>query len=362
MTVKKPVTSIEMKKDCIKIETEHNTVLPHYLIPSLGSIFPYWLKLSAKNSCNESIVLKIVFSSGKNVVSIEQGDKTQSLTIPANQSISKNYYPKLTLATSEPREIGLNFQVSIPEESGKIIPLNPNLIVTNILEPYTIDWTLKQPNGKSVDPKYLFASLSAWVIKPSPTVKEKVESCLESSAEGEKEIAICYQQLFKSNQPYFISSRGVVFPKSDEQVVEPLAKVIQRRGKISALEAGLLLAATMQLDKSGVSPKPSMVFVPIDANNPSKGKAIYVVWNDLDKRTWRGVNMQDIKNMSFDENVKNSSAALKNILNYANLRKQLDTKGVFIDNDKSVIMIKFRKAYRKHGIQPIPKGDIKNDL
>ena len=306
---------------CVVVNPLSPKLIPYYLLNSVGNVnFPYWLKLTARNTCDEVKVLKVRFDTGENVV-LEGTERSFSLR-PDGETHELILHPKFRLASPETRRVSIDW--SVETEDGRKLVVRS--IDTEIVPPYKLAWDLTKPsgqgeNGEPVDDAYLLASLSAWTLKPPKMIREHGERCRKPDGRPTKlrkraALEACYEYLFADGGKVRVYDDLVRFPEPNRrQDITPHVRVIEN-GEATSLEAALLYVAVLDARHvDGIDPDLILVVTPESDEGDRKQKSVFLAWRE--PGGWQAINLRRASSQVFDQNVVDATRIVGPIMKHS---------------------------------------------
>ena len=203
------------------------------------------------------------------------------------------------------------------------------------------------PDGHVSD-EFIFASLSAWIVKPhqkslKDTAQEITQSLNMSASFSDltqEWFANCYSDLFDNNkiQPDIsLDSWNKTFPPQGRQDIALPIQILEKI-HVNPLEATLFLAALTKASKQFKDLR-MLLLALRNTEGESKGKvSIILSWySGPDK--WRAININRV-NLSYNENEKETTLLVNKLFrDVPSILPSLDNPGVYIDKKNSKIMV-----------------------
>jgi hypothetical protein len=326
----------------------------------------YWLHLDIDNQCDRTLHLKVYMEPLQEDID----PKVTSDKVVYEESLYKGRQYNFKI------DVGFKFLDTTSFENAR--PLRMRWVVEDrlrqkkcrtgtieyaVLPRNEVYWDLATPDGP-VPKELLVASLSAWILKPSERIKQKVETIkseveehLDATSYALKWFERCYLQLTQARpQPMIIPANIVSawkqLPPSGQQRIRSPAQLLNKGGRTDPLETALLFASLAHASEL-CGRRALFAFNDVRSNESNKTKFL-IGWS-AGCQKWRAINLNETIEKSFSDNEAKSSALLNTFISrYPNILTRLDDRGVFIEKDVPVIALDFTIAHKKYLIQGLP--------
>ena len=362
------VTQLKVEPSKITFET-----IPYYLKNNVGLGTKenplYWFKFWVQNRTNADLVVRITFQlhERSDVPVVVQHPDDNVVTIPKSKNKawwqSPPIEPRLEFTTEDVKDTTLNVNVEILSWDKKTsYYANPAKI--KILSKNKFTWDLKTPEGGMVSRDFLAASLTAWVFSEDSTVRKRAGKILSllHAADSAPQVVdqwflACYENLFKGREGIDVdteSDHRKLFKREIVEIRSP-GKVLTEKGA-SPLETGLLMGALSRqavLQSSKVKNSMGQDELRVALFSLPEDQTI-LAWS-YKKGPWEGILMNEAPAKDYRSNRDKTQKRLEELMkSEPNLVSALQSKGVFVDKDKRLLAVDFKKAKKDFYIQGIP--------
>jgi hypothetical protein len=339
---------------CIEIEHLTPNKIPHYLLDSVGSKnFPYWLKIVAKNNCDEPRRITISFESGENV-KLDPTSRTFTMDVNTEREIIVK--PRFTLPSKTTENVIIHWTVK--NEVDEII--RADVIDSEIIPPFTLFWGLQKPikpnSWEPVEESYILASLSAWMKPTFDTSAPVIKTCWGLGVDFGDAVETCYNYLFNETQQILVRQALFRFPNIESQRMRISPGKEIYGGVATSLEAALFFVSVMSDDsryKVGTDPRLILFIAP--PSNDQELKTTYLAWQSIHGE-WKAVDFMHANSKRFQQNVVDASPRINALYNSVTGIKDtlLSKGGAGFAEKKKYAVIDYKKASAAHSIRGLP--------
>ncbi len=346
--------------ECYDFNAEIPEILPLSLKNSIESQeYLYWFRLEAINNCDRTLHLNVTFEPELDIYEGKAWDSEFSLE--PGKSVKKKVSPEQFKLLQSDIEwpIPIKVKWKVFDDTQKKLRSDTKKIT--VLAKNIIKWDLNMPHGP-VPKKYLLASLTAWTMNPHPDVKDMSKEIKHGLTKGSefvrKWFGRCYSKFFPTQRP--LEPQGP-FLDGEQRLMLPseiLSQIQEDEGKIGAhvdpLEACLFLATLTRVHEKREFRNVRLALFVLE-NKDAEQKADFLLsWSVSEK--WYAISMNDVDNKSFDDNKKNATRLLNDMLNkQPHILKDINTSGVYYNSKNTdIIALDFQKAASHFYIRGLP--------
>jgi hypothetical protein len=304
--------------------------------------YPKWFQITVQNLRDESLIVRVFFKVNEGPAKL-YNKESAGWTLGARERRSENVRPVIELEQTFSRgndKLTLICDV-VDHKDNSVWTGTANI---DLLPDNVIDWQITTPDGKKVPLEFLVAFLTTWTVAETPsrvkTYAEKLRDLHPRVDEASTWFAHAYARLFQEIQ---VSDGPMVFPAEGRQTIQTPDQVLTKRNA-NPLEAALLLGA---LSRIAFDNKVRVVLFAIpDSESETVQKRILLSWSSM--QGWHAVSLAEANKYSFEENEKEFSPRLVELLTkHPDILTALD-RGVFLREAPSVIALDFVRADRQY--------------
>lgn len=337
--------------DTQMVEAEIIKVLPYSLKNTLDLQDPYWFRITVDNKKKEPVYLKGIFRVFKGPASIAMEQEQQEIGrfSPGKKGSVKLDLPLEFLINDdfeEPVALDIGWRIEddkacqIDSGRGKVIVLPKNMFAWDFMTP---------GEGETVSEEFLLASLTAWIQKPAPIVKEQALDLIKDIEGNDLErqwLKQCYDLL---GTKQFISTMESFPPaKGKRQAILTPSQILEG-ARPYPLEAALLIGALTKAVANQIRVR-LILFIP-DRQKPN----FLLAWQD--SYGWHALDVALASSKSFEENESQTSSQLNKLLTeYSDILDddQMKVRGVFLKPDYATVALDFVRAANYFFIRSLP--------
>jgi hypothetical protein len=318
---------------------------------------PYWFQVTLENRCAEPLHAEITFQVVGGPARCDPSPRP--VTVAPGEVVSRFLDPSLEFTGSmldSAEDAHLKLAWWVRDDTQSILASDTATIV--LLPKSTYRFDLRTADGARLDDEFLLATLSAWAISPSRTVKD-LSGLLRSQRDWtspsasltEAWLGLCTEHLFRAAEPVRVMRSAEPFPPLDRRTILPPARVLDE-GYADPIEAALLIAAVSRRTTRITGFHPVLVVAPsLEATAPQR---YYLTWESPEK----GRQALDLANLSALDFAANVAAATPELVPTLaaelGLRDALAEAGVYFNHERSLVAIDFHRASKTHRIKGLP--------
>jgi hypothetical protein len=338
--------------------------VPYYLLNTLRQRDQeiYWAKLKGKNNCSYPLNVKIKFEVINSEIA-RATDKEYTFTVMVKEEKNEDLDPFFEFTRDDINtDLRVRCQI-INWDTNKAIRLDTKII--ELISKNYFCWNLKDPTNKEVSLAFLLASLSAWSLNPDEAIKKRARQFLKETDGGVDPsessrhwFKSCYSDLFHGPNRLNVHPYSKPWPPTHEgdesmQQIRNPAQVLNAKHSDS-IEAALLISALRNAVSKILKSRVVLYAIP-DPQEKDKGcKQFFLSWS-TDGENWQALNVTDPNQMSFEENEKQATSKVKNLLeSESGILSALNNRGVFIDEKKTILALDFDRASKSFRIRGLP--------
>lgn len=351
-------------EQCHTLEVVTFPKVPYYLLNTLRQRDQeiYWAKLKGKNNCSYPLNVKIKFEVINSEIA-RATDKEYGFTVMVKEEKNEDLDPLFEF-TRDDINTALRVRCQITNwDTNKAIRLDTKII--ELISKNNFCWNLKDPTNKDVSLAFLVATLSAWSLNPDEAIKKRARQFLKETHGGVDPseasrhwFKSCYADLFHGPNRLNVHPYSSPWPPTHEgdesiQRIRNPAQVLN--GKHSdSIEAALLISALRNAVSRILKSRLVLYAIP-DQQEKEKGrKQFFLSWS-TDGENWQALNVTDPDQMSFEENERQATPKVKNLLeSESGILSALNSRGVFIDEKKTILALDFDRASKSYRIRGLP--------
>ena len=349
---------------CHTLEVVTFPKVPYFLVNTLRERNQeiYWARLKGKNNCGRPLNVEITFE----VINSDIAKSTKQpygFTVEDEEEKNEEVDPYFEFLQDNPNAFLKVLYRIKDSDSGKVIRLDTKTI--EVISKDTFCWNLKDPTNKEVPLTFLLATLSAWSLSPDEAIKKRARQFLKETGGGvdPSEFSLrwfknCYSDLFHGPNRLNVHPYSKPWPPTHEgdesmQRIRNPAQLLDIKHSDS-IEAALLISALRNAVSKRLKSRLILYAIP-DPEEKDKGcKQFFLSWS-TDGKNLRALNLTDPNQMNFEENEGQATSKVKNLLeSESGILSALDSRGVFIDEKKTIFALDFDIASKSFRIRGLP--------
>jgi len=124
--------------------------------------------------------------------------------------------------------------------------------------------------------------------------------------------------------------------------------------QLDSIEAALLISALRNAVSRILKSRLVLYAIPDPQERDKGSKQFFLSWS-TDGENWPALNVTNPNQMSFEENEKQATSKVKNLLeSESGILPALNSRGVFIDEKKTILALDFDRASKSFRIRGLP--------
>jgi hypothetical protein len=124
--------------------------------------------------------------------------------------------------------------------------------------------------------------------------------------------------------------------------------------QLDSIEAALLISALRNAVSRILKSRLVLYAIPDPQERDKGSKQFFLSWS-TDGENWPALNVTNPNQMSFEENEKQATSKVKNLLeSESGILSALNSRGVFIDEKKTILALDFDRASKLFRIRGLP--------
>ena len=349
---------------CHTLEVVTFPKVPYFLLNTLRQRDQeiYWAKLKGKNNCGYPLNVKIKFEVINSEIA-KATNKDYTFTVKDKEEKSVEIDPFFEF-TQDDVHTDLRVRCDIIDwDTNKAIRLDTKIF--EVISKNYFCWNLKDPTNKEVPLTFLLATLSAWSLNPDEAIKKRARQFLKETDGGGPPsesshhwFKSCYSDLFHGPNRLNIHPYSKPWPPTHEgdesmQRIRSPVQLLDAK-QLDSIEAALLISALRNAVSRILKSRLVLYAIPDPQERDKGSKQFFLSWS-TDGENWPALNVTNPNQMSFEENEKQATSKVKNLLeSESGILSALNSRGVFIDEKKTILALDFDRASKSFRIRGLP--------
>jgi len=317
----------------------------------------HWFRAVMHNETRQPITLVVSFDLAPidcEFVQLREGWKPDEYELKGGETLQKEVDPGLVWVNKDSSsDCYLEIHYSVKDDRGdKPHPVSTDKV--RILPRHKVKWNLVNVDRKSVSKGFLIASLSAWSLSREGNVLKLAGQLRkqQGASSPEQWIKLCYEHLFQGQATLTINPTASTYPFEQETTLRTPGQVLSD-GDAEPLEAAFLMAAIVRAAAPGQT---ALTLFILPQGKKVKNPAVLLAWTAPNSDTREAVDLTLAGKLSFQENLQQSQALLKEALTKdPEILGTVSDRGVFFGMEaNSPTVIAFDRAVEEFKILPLP--------